>query len=67
MSFFDNLAPKMVYGSYVVAGLVGVASILDMVMGIPFAGGWLLDIMYLLGSLILGYMCYEAHQDMKSS
>ncbi len=67
MKFLDNLAPKMVYGSIAVAGVVGIASILDMVTGFPFNGGMMLDIMYLLGSAILGYMCYDAYQDMKST
>lgn len=67
MKIFENLPHKMIYGSYAVAGLVGLASILDMVTGIPFNGGWMLDIMYLLGSGIVGYMCYDAHKDLNST
>lgn len=67
MRIFDNLPIKMVYASYGVAGLVGLCSILDFILGIPFNGGWMLNTMYLIASGIVGYMAYDAHQDLKST
>ena len=56
---------NIIFGSWGVAGLVAVLAILDMAMGIPFAGQMVMDIMFLIGAALVIYMGYDAYQDLK--
>ncbi len=58
-------ARNVVFGSMGVAGLMGLAAILDLVMGIPFQGQMVLDIMFLLAAGLVVYMCMDCLKDMK--
>lgn len=52
--------------SAVIAGLVAVASILDLALGFPFAGySMMLDVCFLIGSLIVLYLAYDAWKDLR--
>lgn len=53
-----------VIGSMAVAGLVAVASILDMILDIPFSGGLVMDITFLLSAALVIYMGYDAYKDL---
>jgi hypothetical protein len=54
----------MVIGSMVVAGLVALAAILDMALGIPFAKHMVLDILFLISAAIIGYLAWDAYRDL---
>ena len=55
---------NMIYASAGVAGLVAFLSILDMSVKFPFAGySMTFDIIYLISSVILGYLSWDAYRD----
>ena len=63
----SDLSKKMVLGSMVVAGLVAAMSIADLATGLPFSGTLTktMDIMFILCSGILGYLCWTCMKDAK--
>ena len=63
---------KMVVGSMVVAGLIALAAIADLVIGIPFSGHesgkthtFLMDIMFIVSAAIVGYLSWDAYRDLR--
>jgi hypothetical protein len=62
---------KMIVGSMIAAGLVGLAAICDLVIGIPFSGisggehTRMMDILFIVCSGIVGYLAYDAYQDLR--
>ena len=59
-------AKKILIASAVVAGLVLVASILDLALGFPFAGySATMDVCFILGSLIVLYLVFDSWQDLR--
>lgn len=62
---------KMVIASMVIAGLVGLAAICDLIVGIPFSGMTggehvrLTDILFIVCSGIVGYLAYDAYKDLR--
>lgn len=59
-----NASKQMVIGSWVVAGLVALAAVLDMVVGVPFAKAMTLDILFLISAAIVGYLAWDAYRDL---
>lgn len=59
-----NAPKKLVVGSMAAAALVAVVAILDLAIKIPFAGRMVMDITFILGAALVGYMCYESYKDM---
>ena len=62
-----DLPKRVVVASMVVAGLVAIASILDLVMGIPFSGSGntsMMDILFLVCAAIVGYLSWDAFKDL---
>ena len=58
------MTKNMIFGSMVAAGLVAVASILDMVLKMPFGGYSLtMDILYLFAAGIVLYLGWDAYRD----
>lgn len=55
---------RLVIGSMIVAGLVALAAILDMALGIPFARHMVLDILFLLSAALVGYLAWDAYRDL---
>jgi hypothetical protein len=55
----------IVFGSIGVAGLLAVAAILDIVLGIPFQKQMLLDIMFILSAALVIYMGIDCLKDLK--
>ena len=53
----------IVVGSMGVAGLMGVAAILDLALGFPFGGQMVLDIMFILASGLVVYMGIDCMKD----
>ena len=60
-----NTAKNVVIGSMGVAGLVALASIIDLIVGFPFAGLWIMDIGLLLGAGLVIYMGWDTYQEMR--
>lgn len=56
---------NIVMGSMGIAGLMGVAAILDLVLKFPFGGQMVFDIMFLLGAALIVYMGIDCMKDLK--
>ena len=59
---------KMVIGSLVVAGVVALAAICDLVLGIPFSGSEhtrTMDILFIIAAAIVGYLGWDAYRDLR--
>jgi hypothetical protein len=62
---------KMVVGSMVVAGILALAAICDLILGMPFSGitgtehTRLMDILFIVCAAILGYLAYDAYKDLR--
>ena len=59
----QNYPRRMVIFGFVTSAIVGVATILDMAIGWPFAGRIGFDLTFLLCSALLGYMSYDTWHD----
>ncbi len=64
-NFSSSTSKKMIYGSWGVAGLVGVASVIDIVARTPFGGQMIMDIFFILGAGLIGYLGYDAYKDLR--
>jgi len=60
----SNTMKRLVIASMVTSFLVGVAAIVDMVVGIPFSGKTLMDIFFLLAAALVIYMAYDTYQEL---
>jgi hypothetical protein len=58
-------ARNIVFGSLGVAGLMGVAAILDLALGMPFGGQMVWDIMLLLAAGLVVYMGIDCLKDIR--
>jgi hypothetical protein len=58
---------RFVIGSMIVAALVALVAVLDLTIGIPFSGTHTttMDIIFLISSGILGYLCWDAYKDLQ--
>lgn len=54
---------KFVLASMGVAGLVAFASVVDMILGFPFKGHMELDICFIVGGALVGYLGYDSLKD----
>ncbi len=59
-----NGMKKMVMGSMVVSGLVALTAVIDIVIGIPFSGQKVMDIMFIVSAGVVLYLGYETYKEM---
>ena len=59
----SSLSKNLVIIALVLTGIVAVGSLLDLAFAIPYGRNVLLDIMFLLGAGLIGYMGYETFKD----
>lgn len=55
----------IVLGSIGVAGLMGLAAILDLALQVPFGGQMVLDIMFILAAGLVVYMGVDCLKDIR--
>ena len=60
-----DVSKKMVVGSMIASGAVVIAVGVDMAVGFPFNKSYVMDILFLLGAGLVGYMSYDAYQDLR--
>jgi hypothetical protein len=60
----SKLSKNLIFGSFFVAGLVAVLSLLDVVLKWPFAGYLVMDILFILSAGIVGYLGWDAYRDL---
>lgn len=57
---------RLLTASAIAAGLVGGMSLLDMILGFPFAGfSIMMDVMFLISSLLVLYMVRQCFQELR--
>lgn len=59
-----NLSKNLLVISAAATGLVALAAVLDLVLQFPFGRHVILDIMFLAGAGLVGYMVFEAYRDL---
>lgn len=57
------IAQNVVYVSLVIAGLIGLACLADLVMGAPFGGQTMFDILFLISAGITAYLGIDCLRD----
>ena len=58
------MTKKMIFASMGAAGIVALMSILDLSVKFPFAGySLMLDISFLISSVIIGYLAWDAYRE----
>ena len=55
----------VIIGSMGIAGIVAILAIVDLIAKIPFQGQMMMDIMFILGALMVGYMGWDSYHDMR--
>lgn len=58
---------NLVIGSMAAAGVVAIAAICDLVIGVPFGGTQtkLMDILFIICAGIVGYLAWSSYQELK--
>lgn len=59
----SSLSKYLVITALVLTGIVAVGSVLDLILAIPYGRKISLDIMFLIGAGLIGYMGYETMKD----
>jgi hypothetical protein len=54
---------KLVYTAMGVAGLVAFLAIVDIILKVPFSGHMVLDITFIVGAGLVGYMAWDTLKD----
>jgi len=52
----SGIAQNVIYASLAIAGLIGLACLADLVMGVPFGGQSMYDILFLIAAGITAYL-----------
>ena len=55
---------RVVVGSMVAAGIVGLMAIIDLFTGVPFSRKIMMDILFLISAAVVIYMGYDTMQDL---
>lgn len=54
---------RLLLGSMVASGLVAVTAVVDLVIGIPYSGMMVFDVLFLVTAAIVIYMGYETFKE----
>ncbi len=54
---------RMIVVAWVVAGLVALAAVADMAVAFPFSRQIVMDVMFLIGAALVGYLAFDAYKD----
>ncbi|MCA8994990.1 MAG: hypothetical protein KDA69_21550 [Planctomycetaceae bacterium] len=62
----SELPKRVVIASMIVAGVVALAAVLDLSIGLPFGRKhtMVMDILFILSSAIVGYLAYDSYKDL---
>lgn len=53
------------WGSMGVSGVLLLVFLLDMILGIPFGMGWMVNILGILGCGVVGYAGWETYKELR--
>ena len=59
----SNMMKKLILASIGVSGIVAAAAIVDMIVGAPFSGKMVMDILFVVSAALVIYMGYETYQE----
>lgn len=54
---------RLLLGSMAASGLVAVTAVVDLIIGIPYSGKMVFDILFLVAAAIVIYMGYETFKE----
>ncbi len=54
---------RMIVIAWVIAGVVSLAAVVDLVLGAPFGRQVVMDVLFLVGAALIGYLAYDAYKD----
>lgn len=54
---------RMILTGWIIAGVVAAAAVADIALGFPFNRQIVMDVMFLLGAALVGYLAYDAYRD----
>jgi hypothetical protein len=54
---------RMIVVAWIVAALVALAAIADLALAVPFNRQVVMDVMFLLGAALVGYLAFDAYKD----
>jgi hypothetical protein len=60
-----NMTKNVIIGSMGIAGVVALLAIVDLIVGFPFQGQMLMDIMFIIGAGMVGYMGWDSYRDLR--
>ena len=60
-----NMTKNVIIGSMGIAGVVALLAIVDLIIGFPFQGQMLMDIMFLVSAAMVGYMGWDSFRDLR--
>lgn len=55
---------RMVVVAWVIAGLVLLMALADLALGFPFSRQVVMDVLFILGAALVGYLAYDAYKDL---
>ena len=59
-----DTSKTMVIGSIAAAGLVALAALLDLALGIPFSRAIMMDALFLISAGLVIYMAWDVYRDL---
>jgi hypothetical protein len=54
---------RMIVIAWIVAALVALAAVADLALAVPFNRQIVMDVMFILGALLVGYLAFDAYKD----
>ncbi len=54
---------RMIVIAWIVAALVALAAVADLALAVPFNRQVVMDVMFLLGAALVGYLAFDAYKD----
>ena len=54
---------RLLLGSMAASGVVAVTAIVDLVLGIPYSGAMVFDVLFLISAAVIIYMGYEVFKE----
>jgi hypothetical protein len=54
---------RMIVIAWIVAGLVALAAVADLALAVPFNRQVVMDVMFILGAALVGYLAFDAYRD----
>ncbi|MEX2286461.1 MAG: hypothetical protein WD648_05175 [Planctomycetaceae bacterium] len=58
-----NASQKLIAASIIVATLVGLVSLLDLIIGVPFGRQTVMDVLFLIGAALVVYMGIDTYRE----